>query len=77
LFDLGQRKKKDQVLVGFALETQNEKGNALEKLNKKNADWIVMNSLNDPGAGFGHDTNKITMFGKTGEELIFTTKTKN
>jgi len=76
LFDLGQRKKKDQVLVGFALETQNEKGNALEKLNKKNADWIVMNSLNDPGAGFGHDTNKITMFGKTGEELIFTTKTK-
>jgi len=42
----------------------------------KNADWIVMNSLNDPGAGFGHDTNKITMFGKTGEELTFTTKTK-
>ena len=42
----------------------------------KNADWIVMNSLNDPGAGFGHDTNKITMFGKTGEELTFTNKTK-
>jgi phosphopantothenoylcysteine decarboxylase/phosphopantothenate--cysteine ligase len=76
LFDLGQRKKKDQVLVGFALETQNEKGYALEKLSKKNADWIVMNSLNDPGAGFGHDTNKITMFSKTGEELVFTTKTK-
>ena len=76
LFDLGQRKKKDQVLVGFALETQNEKGNALEKLSKKNADWIVMNSLNDRGAGFGHDTNKITMFSKNGEELMFTTKTK-
>ncbi|TMI64819.1 MAG: bifunctional phosphopantothenoylcysteine decarboxylase/phosphopantothenate--cysteine ligase CoaBC [Bacteroidetes bacterium] len=76
LFDLGQRKKKNQVLVGFALETQNEKGYALEKLSKKKADWIVMNSLNDPGAGFGHDTNKITMFSKTGEELMFTTKTK-
>ncbi|HEY5773290.1 MAG TPA: bifunctional phosphopantothenoylcysteine decarboxylase/phosphopantothenate--cysteine ligase CoaBC [Chitinophagaceae bacterium] len=76
LFDLGQRKKKDQVLVGFALETQNEKGYALEKLSKKNADWIVMNSLNDPDAGFGHDTNKITMFSKSGEELMFTTKTK-
>ena len=76
LFDLGQRKKKDQVLVGFALETKDEKENALEKLSKKNADWIVMNSLNDPGAGFGHDTNKIIMFGKTGEQLTFTTKTK-
>lgn len=76
LYNLGQKKKKNQVLVGFALETQNEKDYALEKLNKKNADWIVMNSLNDPGAGFGHDTNKITMFGKTGEELAFTTKTK-
>jgi phosphopantothenoylcysteine decarboxylase / phosphopantothenate---cysteine ligase len=76
LFNLGQRKKKNQILVGFALETQNEKNYALEKLSKKNADWIVMNSLNDPGAGFGHDTNKITMFGKTGEELKFTTKTK-
>jgi phosphopantothenoylcysteine decarboxylase / phosphopantothenate---cysteine ligase len=76
LFNLGQRKKKNQVLVGFALETQNEKDYALEKLSKKNADWIVMNSLKDPGAGFGHDTNKITMFGKTGEELAFTTKTK-
>jgi phosphopantothenoylcysteine decarboxylase/phosphopantothenate--cysteine ligase len=76
LHSLGQRKKQGQVLVGFALETENERNYALDKLAKKNADWIVMNSLNDPGAGFGTDTNKITLFGRDGEELFFNTKTK-
>jgi len=76
LENLGQRKKANQILVGFALETTNEKNYALDKLNKKNADWIVMNSLNDKGAGFGYDTNKITIFGKNGEELHFETKSK-
>lgn len=76
LKSLGEIKKNGQVLVGFALETQNEKAYALDKLKKKNADWIVMNSLNDAGAGFGFDTNKITLFGKNGEELGFETKTK-
>jgi phosphopantothenoylcysteine decarboxylase/phosphopantothenate--cysteine ligase len=76
LKSLGEKKKNGQVLVGFALETQNERNYAIEKLNKKNTDWIVMNSLNDAGAGFGHDTNKITLFGKNGEELSFETKTK-
>ena len=76
LESLGQRKKAGQILVGFALETKNEKAYALDKLKKKNADWIVMNSLKDEGAGFGHDTNKITIFGKNGEEIGFETKTK-
>ena len=52
------------MLVGFALETNNEKEYAREKLEKKNADMIVMNSLKEDGAGFGYDTNKITIFGK-------------
>jgi phosphopantothenoylcysteine decarboxylase/phosphopantothenate--cysteine ligase len=76
LFSLGERKKPGQVLVGFALETTNEKEYALDKLAKKNADWIVMNSLNDAGAGFGHDTNRVTLFGKNGAELKFETKSK-
>lgn len=76
LHSLGQRKKNGQVLVGFALETTNERGYALDKLEKKNADLIVLNSLNDAGAGFGHDTNKITIFGKKGEEFRFDTKSK-
>jgi len=76
LKSLGEKKKNGQLLVGFALETQNERNYALDKLNKKNADWIVMNSLNDAGAGFGYDTNKITLFGKNGEEINFETKTK-
>ena len=55
---MGERKNK-QFLVGFALETQNEEQNALEKLNKKNLDMIVLNSLKDEGAGFQGDTNKV------------------
>ena len=76
LKSLGEIKTGKQVLVGFALETNNEKKNALEKLEKKNADLIVLNSLKDEGAGFGHDTNKITILGRKGAEFEFETKTK-
>ena len=76
LNSLGEKKKANQLLVGFALETNNEKEYALNKLQKKNADMIVLNSLNDAGAGFGHDTNKITIFDKQGNEYKFDTKSK-
>jgi phosphopantothenoylcysteine decarboxylase/phosphopantothenate--cysteine ligase len=76
LKSLGERKKNGQILVGFALETTNEKEYALSKLNGKNADLIVLNSLNDEGAGFGHDTNKITIFEKNGEQLSYERKPK-
>ena len=76
LKSLGEKKQKGQVLVGFALETTNEKQYAQDKMVKKNADMIVLNSLNDAGAGFGHDTNKITIFTKAGEEIAFKAKTK-
>lgn len=72
----GKMKTGNQILVGFALETENEKENALKKLHNKNADLIVLNSLNDQGAGFGHDTNKISIFSKKGEEQIFEKKSK-
>jgi phosphopantothenoylcysteine decarboxylase / phosphopantothenate---cysteine ligase len=58
---LGTQKRSSQILVGFALETDNELENAKEKLLKKNLDIIVLNSLKEEGAGFGHDTNKITL----------------
>ena len=61
LASLGKIKQPGQTLIGFALETSNELENATEKLMSKNADMIVLNSLNDAGAGFGHDTNKITL----------------
>ena len=61
LAGLGKMKKKGQVLVGFALETEDEMANARKKLEKKNLDMIVLNSLRDKGAGFGTDTNKITL----------------
>ena len=77
LKSLGAIKTKNQVLVGFALETNNEKEHALKKLSEKNADLIVLNSLNDKGAGFGHDTNKITIFQKGGAEIKFETKSKD
>jgi phosphopantothenoylcysteine decarboxylase/phosphopantothenate--cysteine ligase len=76
LKSLGDQKTKKQVLVGFALETTDEKKNALQKLKKKNADLIILNSLNDKGAGFGKDTNKVTIFEKNGQEFQFDTKTK-
>lgn len=61
LATLGSKKKQGQILIGFALETNNELANAKEKLIRKNADAIVLNSLNDSGAGFSHQTNKITI----------------
>jgi phosphopantothenoylcysteine decarboxylase/phosphopantothenate--cysteine ligase len=74
---LGEQKKSNQVLVGFALETSDEKQNALNKLKNKNADLIVLNSLNDKEAGFDVDTNKISIFEKNGKEFHFKTKSKN
>ena len=71
LQSLGEKKSSQQVLVGFALETNNERDYALGKLKIKNADMIVMNSLNDKGAGFGTDTNKITIFDKSGKEFNY------
>ena len=72
---MGERKSK-QFLVGFALETQNEEENALGKLQKKNLDMIVLNSLRDEGAGFKNDTNKIKIFTKN-DRKEFALKTKN
>lgn len=66
LATLGKMKKEGQKLVGFALETDNELQNAMRKLNKKNLDFIVLNSLHDKGAGFGHDTNKVTIIDRNG-----------
>ncbi|KIC91978.1 bifunctional phosphopantothenoylcysteine decarboxylase/phosphopantothenate--cysteine ligase CoaBC [Flavihumibacter solisilvae] len=77
LKELGKQKKNGQFLVGFALETNDEKTNALEKLRVKNADMIVLNSLNDAGAGFGHDTNQVTIFLKDGEEIPYPVKSKS
>ncbi|MFM2337401.1 MAG: bifunctional phosphopantothenoylcysteine decarboxylase/phosphopantothenate--cysteine ligase CoaBC [Bacteroidota bacterium] len=77
LLALGENKKQNQVLVGFALETVNEKEYAIGKLVKKNADMIVLNSLNDNGAGFGLETNKITIFTRSGQELNFEAKSKS
>jgi phosphopantothenoylcysteine decarboxylase/phosphopantothenate--cysteine ligase len=65
---LGGMKRSGQILVGFALETDNEEANALGKLARKNLDMIVLNSLRDPGAGFGHDTNRITIFDRQGRK---------
>lgn len=76
LKSLGEIKSKHQVLVGFALETNNEEANARQKLQTKNADIIVLNSLKDEKAGFGKDTNKITMFFRNGEERRFDAKSK-
>jgi phosphopantothenoylcysteine decarboxylase/phosphopantothenate--cysteine ligase len=69
LASLGKIKQPWQTLVGFALETNNEMDNARKKLKEKNADMIALNSLRDDGAGFGHDTNKITLLKKNGEDI--------
>ena len=76
LQQLGAIKKVGQLLVGFALETNNEREFALKKLSDKNADMIILNSLNDTGAGFGTITNKVTIFDKKGNEYQFDTKLK-
>lgn len=73
---LGRQKRPGQILVGFALETNDEERNARLKLEKKNFDFIVLNSLQDAGAGFGHDTNKIAVLHRDGSKIQFTLKSK-
>jgi len=76
LLTLGQMKTPEQILVGFALETNNEEENALYKLRKKNLDLIILNSLQDEGAGFKKDTNKITTFNRAEEKMTYELKSK-
>jgi phosphopantothenoylcysteine decarboxylase/phosphopantothenate--cysteine ligase len=76
LGSLGKEKTNGQVLVGFALETKNETEYAEKKLKEKNADLIVLNTLRDDGAGFGHDTNKVTLFFKDHSKKQFDLKPK-
>ena len=73
---LGKMKKQNQLTIGFALETNNETSNAKGKLERKNFDLIVLNSLNDKGAGFNFDTNKITIFRKDNIKKEFELKSK-
>lgn len=73
---LGEIKKPGQTLVGFALETSNERENALSKLKEKKADIIILNSLKDKEAGFGKDTNKVIVFDKNGGEKSYELKSK-
>jgi len=74
--ELGKLKKNGQFTVGFALETEHEKSNAEKKIATKNFDLIVLNSLNDAGAGFGYDTNKITLIDKHNKAIEFSLKSK-
>jgi phosphopantothenoylcysteine decarboxylase/phosphopantothenate--cysteine ligase len=73
---LGKMKHNGQIIVGFALETEQEQSNALKKLEAKNFDLIVLNSLNDKGAGFGHDTNKVTIIDRQQQSKTFDLKSK-
>lgn len=73
---MGKMKQKTQFLVGFALETDHEEINALEKLQKKNLDFIVLNSLRDAGAGFMTDTNKVTIYHRDGVHIAYELKPK-
>jgi len=73
---LGKIKSDKQLLAGFALETNDELENAQHKLQKKNLDFIVLNSLNDAGAGFRVDTNKITIIDKNNNQQTFELKSK-
>jgi phosphopantothenoylcysteine decarboxylase/phosphopantothenate--cysteine ligase len=73
---LGKEKRPGQLLVGFALETNDEEKNAIEKLQKKNLDFIVLNSLNDAGAGFKKDTNKITIIDSSLQKTVYALKSK-
>ncbi|UOG76055.1 phosphopantothenoylcysteine decarboxylase [Hymenobacter tibetensis] len=73
---LGKTKRPGQFSVGFALETNNEEVNARDKLHRKNFNLVVLNSLRDAGAGFRHDTNKVTLLDAQGEMIIFEVKLK-
>jgi phosphopantothenoylcysteine decarboxylase/phosphopantothenate--cysteine ligase len=74
---LGTIKTKNQLLVGFSLETHDEMNFAKEKLQRKNCDAIILNSLNDEGAGFSGDTNKVSILNSSGEVVNSPLKTKN
>lgn len=74
---LGQRKRAEQFAVGFALETTNELAHAQDKLRRKNFDLVVLNSLRDAGAGFGHDTNKVAVLDRAGRVLNFELQAKS
>ncbi len=76
LATLGAKKKENQLLVGFALETNNELENAKDKLIRKNLDFIVLNSMQDKGAGFATDTNKVTIIDRSGNTREFSLKSK-
>ncbi|OOG17663.1 phosphopantothenoylcysteine decarboxylase [Sphingobacterium sp. CZ-UAM] len=76
LATLGAKKKNEQLLIGFALETNNELENAKDKLVRKNLDFIVLNSMQDQGAGFATDTNKVTIINRSGESTVFPLKSK-
>lgn len=73
---LGQMKRAEQFSVGFALETTNELAHAQDKLHRKGFDLVVLNSLRDVGAGFGHDTNKVTVLDATGQIINFELQSK-
>lgn len=75
--ELGKVKRKGQLMAGFALETENEQNNAIDKLKRKNLDLIVLNSLRDEGAGFRSDTNRVTLIDKDNNIDSFKLKTKN
>lgn len=77
LASLGKEKRDNQTLVGFALETNNELAHAKDKLERKNLDFIVLNSMQDKGAGFAHNTNKITVINRTGEVISYDLKSKD
>ncbi len=76
-YTLGKNKRNTQLIVGFALESENELEHAKEKLERKNFDMIVMNSIRDEGAGFGYDTNKITVIHRDGAVKKFDLKSKD
>jgi phosphopantothenoylcysteine decarboxylase/phosphopantothenate--cysteine ligase len=73
---LGKQKRPDQVLIGFALETQDGELHARQKMEKKNMDMIVLNNPREEGAGFGHDTNKVTFLFPDNKKEHFQLKTK-
>ena len=72
-----ENRNNEQKVIGFALETTHEEEYAQAKLQKKNFDYIVLNSLREEGAGFGHDTNKVIIFGKDNKKLDLPLMSKN
>lgn len=74
---LGKSRRPDQMLVGFALETDHAEANAADKLRRKGLDWIVLNSMANPKAGFGVDTNQVTILGADGSKREYPAKTKD